>query len=96
MNPLPDLTPEQIDALDSRMDAYYYSFDRTGVPEIDRILSAVAWAGKAYHHTDQWSDETEGPYGARLSGMSHVDVIQQAANAAAKYVAERAIGGGDG
>lgn len=25
-----------------RLDAYYYGFDSTGVPEIDRILSAVA------------------------------------------------------
>lgn len=80
---LRDLTPEQVNALDSRMDAYYYGFDRTGVPEIDRILSAVAWAGKAYHHTDQWSDVKGEPYGPRLPGMSLTDVIQQAAQVAA-------------
>lgn len=33
-----------------RMDAYYYGFDSTGVDDIDRLLSAVACAGKAFHH----------------------------------------------
>jgi len=41
-----------------RMDAYYYSFTPTGVEAIDRILSAVACAGKAYHHTEDWGEET--------------------------------------
>lgn len=37
-------------------DAYYYSFDATGCEAIDRILEAVARAGKAYHHTEMWSE----------------------------------------
>ncbi len=40
-----------------RMDAYYYGFDATGCIEIDRILSAVASAGKAHHHTEGWTDK---------------------------------------
>jgi len=36
---------------DLRMEAYYYEFEPTGVLEIDLILSAVAHAGKVYHHT---------------------------------------------
>ncbi len=64
-----------------RMNAYYYSFDPTGVPEIDMILSAVACAGKAYHHTDCWRDECEWePH----EGKSPVEWIQNAANKAAE------------
>jgi alpha-mannosidase len=61
-----------------RMDAYYYSFERTGVLEIDLILSAVAWAGKAQHSTEEW---TENAYGGNTSP---VEWIQIAANDAAK------------
>jgi hypothetical protein len=53
-----------------RMDAYYYSFKETGVIEIDKILSAVAVAGKGYHNTEDWDDET-------------IALIQDAANDAA-------------
>lgn len=42
-----------------RMDAYYYTFKRTGVPTIDAILSAVAQAGKSYHHTESWANDDE-------------------------------------
>ena len=64
-----------------RMDAYYYSFDPTGDADIDRILSAVACAGKAFHHTIDWQDEC-GPYLGH-AGNSPVDWIQDAANKAA-------------
>jgi hypothetical protein len=80
-----ELTPEQRVALrapDSRMDAYYYSFDRTGVPAIDAILSAVAYAGKAFHGTDQWYD-TDVNYGPITGDCSAADLIQRAANDAA-------------
>jgi len=63
-----------------RMNAYYYGFDPTGVVEIDRILSAVACAGKAFHHTDQWQEACEWP---PCVGASPVEWIQNAANAAA-------------
>ena len=70
-----------------RMNAYYYGFNPTGVVEIDRILSAVACAGKAYHHTDQWNDDCDGDnYGHE--GHSPVDWIQRAANEAASAMAE--------
>ena len=73
---------------DMRMDAYYYGFRRTGVAEIDLILSAVACAGKDFHHTGQWCEkfsdwngENTYPYHA---GNSCVERIQNAADNAAK------------
>ena len=64
------------------MSAYYYSFEPTGVRVIDEVLSSVAVAGKAYHHTESWSDETE------WAPKSHVTLIQEAAGRAAKVIAE--------
>lgn len=61
-----------------RMNAYYYSFRRTGVIEIDRILSAVASAGKGYHHTESWA------YVGSDGEPSYIDLIQGAADKAAK------------
>lgn len=74
-----------------RMDAYYYGFGSTGVYEIDKILSAVACAGKAYHGTDQWTEDTD-PYPGH-TGSSPVDWIWNAAKEAAdtwraRYVPE--------
>lgn len=57
-----------------RMDAYYYGFHPTGVVEIDRILAAVARAGKAYHHTENWQNSIKG-WDAD-DGPSYVDLIQ--------------------
>jgi hypothetical protein len=53
------MSAENLTSKELRMDAYYYSFGSTGVPEVDLILSAVACAGKAFHHTESWSDECE-------------------------------------
>lgn len=64
-----------------RMDAYYYGFGATGIAIIDRILSAVACAGKAYHHTDQWTSDCT-PY-EHLRGETVTDWIQNAADDAA-------------
>lgn len=61
-----------------RMDAYYYGFTFTGRIEIDRILSAVATAGKMYHHTSDWNEAENGP--------APVEMIQTAANEAAKAI----------
>ncbi|WP_426103214.1 hypothetical protein [Pseudomonas sp. PSPC3-3] len=65
-----------------RMRAYYYGFQLTGEPEIDLILSAVASAGKSFHHTDQWNEEVspEEPH----TGNSPVDWIRNAAALAAQ------------
>lgn len=65
-----------------RMNAYYYSFNETGSLEIDGILSAVAVAGKAFHHTQNWSDE-DSNYG----DGSLIDLIQNKAIAAANQIA---------
>ena len=62
-----------------RMNAYYYSFHPTGVRAIDEILSAVASAGKGFHHTEDWC--TPMPY---YDNKSYVDLIQEAADRAAK------------
>ena len=67
-----------------RMNAYYYSFDKTGVTEIDRILSAVACAGKAFHHTSQWNEEAF-PYPGH-EGENPVNWIKNAANDAAQKI----------
>lgn len=57
------------------MVAYNYSFEPTGNLVIDRILSAVARAGKASHDTEYWGD--------RSNGESYIDEIQNFANEAA-------------
>ena len=68
-----------------RMDAYYFGFEETGARSIDRILSAVACAGKAYHQTEDWRSECE-PYHPEMRGPTCVDWIQ---NAAADAATER-------
>jgi len=67
-----------------RMHAYYYGFGPTGVPSIDKILSAVACAGKAFHHTEQWTDNCTWP---PHEGNSPVDWIANAAKEAAAEMA---------
>lgn len=62
-----------------RMSAYYYSFDRTGCLPIDFILSAVASAGKGYHHTEGWGDKDDEP-----GSFSYIDLIEEHARRAAR------------
>lgn len=78
-------TPTASQPMPMRLSAYYYSFDSTGVLEVDRVLSAVAWAGKAYHHTDQWNEDAGERDG--LKGNTPVEWIQNAANALAHQFA---------
>ena len=61
------------------MRAYYFCFTPTGVDAVDAILEAVAIAGKAYHHTDQWDQDTG-------DGVSYAGAIQKAADEAAAFV----------
>jgi len=61
----------------SKLNAYYYGFDATGVAEIDEILAAVAGAGKSYHHTEDWTEPD-------ADGVSERDRIQTAAQSAAE------------
>lgn len=70
-----------------RMDAYYYGFEMTGIAIIDRILSAVACAGKSFHHTQDWNDEAT-PY-EHLRGNTVQEWIQLAANDAAEVLRAR-------
>ena len=62
-----------------RMQAYYYGFDETGIIEIDRVLSAVATAGKMYHGTQEWG-------GGRYNRDDQIqsELIQKSANECAK------------
>lgn len=69
---------------DNSLNAYYYGFDRTGVALIDDILAAVAAAGKAFHHTEDWDDVMEYDYRCIKAGQSPIDAIQEAANRAAE------------
>jgi hypothetical protein len=60
------------------MRAYFHTFTPTGDDKVDAILEAVALAGKAFHHTMDWSEAEEyGPAG-------YWDLIQQRANEAAR------------
>lgn len=65
------------------MDAYYYQFQETGIEIIDKILSAVACAGKSSHRTSEWNDYATASYDGH-DGNSPVEWIQNAANAAAR------------
>ena len=66
------------------MDAYYYHFEPTGEELIDRILSAVASAGKAYHHTEMWWEQDDRLKTiAPFRGESYIEWIQNAADDAA-------------
>jgi hypothetical protein len=65
---------------------YYIGFEATGVPEIDRLLAALGWAGKAYHHTEGWNDELDWDYGPLAKGSTCSDLIQRAANDAAAAI----------
>ena len=66
---------------DRNLRAYYYVFQPTGSDAIDTILEQVAAAGKAHHHTSEWSDAP-----AYDGGPSFIERIQKAANDAAKTV----------
>lgn len=68
-----------------RFDAYYYGFTPTGSKFINRILSAVACAGKAYHNTVDWNDETH-PYEKVFRGSTPIEWIQNAADDAADFL----------
>ena len=65
----------------------YLWFKQTGVKEIDDILNALHDAGNAYHHTEYWDDESE----VREDGKSYVDLIQDAADIAAKKFKQQKV-----
>jgi hypothetical protein len=50
----------------------YLAFYRTGVPEVDAILSAIENAGDAYHHTEYWDEPQD-----HLDGKSYSDIIDE-------------------
>lgn len=62
------------------LSAYYYSFESTGDPKIDLILSMVARAGKHAHSTHVWEDDE---YEFEQHPLSLAAMIQLAANLAA-------------
>ncbi len=66
---------------------YYYSFERTGIKEVDEMLYAIERAGKAFHHTSQWNDEVGNLY-AGVEGETPVEWIQNSANKLAMKIKE--------
>lgn len=81
-----EATPLASEQKPLNLSGYYIDFEPTGEFAIDLILSAVARAGKAYHSTDCWNDETP-LYDDRFRGECPVDWIQNAANDAAVSIA---------
>lgn len=83
-----DLVGRQTVHVRDDLDAYYFGFEPTGNADVDRILGAIAYAGKAYHHTEDWDD-------ASVIGVSCVGNIQNAAALAAARIealeAEKAL-----
>lgn len=75
---------------DARFDAYYYSFEPTGVGPVDAILSSVAVAGKGFHHTESWWDTSDFGYYKGHPGLldadSAVDLIQKNAEHSADLI----------
>jgi hypothetical protein len=67
------------------MEAYYYGFKATGVAQIDIVLSAVACAGKFYHHTQDWCEPIN-YCPEHFRGDDCEDRIQNAANDSAETV----------
>lgn len=63
------------------LNAYYYGFEPTGVLAIDRVLAAVAAAGKGSHHTEDWGERYD-------DEPSLLERIQEAAEESAKLVKE--------
>lgn len=74
---------------DARMDAYYYGFDRTGVDEIDAVLSAVAIAGKGSHHTESWGDSGSAWFYAGHKGLPDAEGAAELIEETAKQSAQR-------
>lgn len=72
---------------DLKLNAYYYSFAPTGQREVDLILHAVARAGKAFHHTSQWTEDEMAEFYEHCEGNTCVEWIQNAANKAAAELA---------
>lgn len=71
-----------------RMDGYYISFDPTGNHSVDKILGAVACAGKAFHHTHDWDEKIERPYEDHTGGCPE-EWIQNAAQEATDDIQSR-------
>ena len=57
--------------------AYYFALEATGDEGVDRILEAVARAGKSYHHTEMWNEP------GSLGEHSCIEEIERAAKDAA-------------
>ncbi len=61
--------------------SYHFSLESTGIKEIDDLLYAIAKAGKCFHCTSQWNEETlYGISDPLLEGNTPQEWIQNAAN----------------
>lgn len=60
--------------------AYYYSFDYTGIDELDDLIEALHIAGKLDHNTSEWQTSKPSEFYLGLDefeGLSSVDLIQK-------------------
>jgi len=69
-----------------RLDAGPVEIDETGVPAVDRLLSALAVASRWSHDSTQWWEPTYTGFGPIEAGMCPNDLIQRAANEAAEEI----------
>lgn len=80
------------------LESYWYGFSETGARVVDEILAAVVAAGNSFHSTERWADDD---VASLPEGKSHVNMIQDAANRAARILRragpdDRTAGGGTG
>lgn len=59
------------------MRAYYHTFESTGEMGADRILSAVASAGKSAHHTADWDEEWKNIQSAAVETAGEIAELKQ-------------------
>jgi hypothetical protein len=64
---------------DNWLQAYYFGFSPTGCEPVDRILAAVASAGKSAHNTADWNDPD-----ASWHSETAIEAIQRMADEAAE------------
>lgn len=67
--------------------AYYYSFQSTGAPDVDRFLELLAAAGKSFHGTENWGDpDLVKYYSVDTGGLTYIEALQQQAIVIARRI----------
>lgn len=71
-----------------KMRAYYHTFKETGEVGADRILSAVASAGKSAHHTADWGEEWDNIQNAAVETATEINALMDRLAEAEKKISE--------